>query len=358
MRFAFAHPELCVLALVPWVIWLGQYIIDKRRLKHQQPAKTATIYHPFAAVLGAISQKLGRGPSAQGVWRPLYYALWAIIWLLLALAAMEPQWLEDKTQVQSEGVDMVLAVDLSRSMLALDMSPDWRNPMTRITRLGVVKQVVARFLNNRMEQGGDRFGLVLFGDNAYVQSGLTVDGLAVAEMLDQSHVGLAGDSTAIGDALALGVKLLRDRPAKSRVLILLTDGENTAGTILPNDAGQLIREHGIKLYAISVGRDDEVPFPEAGLLGGVEIVMANMKTDEEALKELVRIAGGQFFQATNPEHLQTIYDQINAMETTKAESQTFTRRSPQYQIPLGLALLCLVIGLGVGILQPAQEGRA
>lgn len=346
----FASPAFALLLLVPLLyaairltvftvqIWRGQTedgSIPKWRL-----------YHPSAKILHAIWSQM-KLPLPKHDIKPSHwshYLIWALIWCLLTIAAMEPVRLTQRVNQDTEGVDMVLAVDLSRSMLALDMSEDPYNPRTRITRLGVVKQVLGEFIANRLQSGGDRMGLVLFGDNAYVQSALTIDGLALIQMLGQAEIGLAGDSTAIGDALTLGIKMLKDRDAKSKVLILLTDGANTAGTIAPESAAQLMPELGIRFYAISVGKGSQVPFPEMTPLG-VRIVMANMETDEGALQNMANLAKGRFFRAADPEALEAIYEQINALETSESDARVWVMREPLFRWPLGfgLGVLCMYV---------------
>jgi Ca-activated chloride channel family protein len=259
-----------------------------------------------------------------------FLLLW-LIWAALVGTLMKPQILETHTEVVSAGYDLMLAVDTSRSMEALDFSVDGKP----VNRLAVVKGVVGRFIEQR---SGDRVGLVLFGDNAFLQAPLTVDGAAVSAMLETAVPRMAGDATAIGDAVGVAVKKLRERPESSRILILLTDGENTAGTLPPREAALLAQRNGVRIYTIGVGSEGEVPFPEDG-----RIKMAEMPLDEPLLKELAGITGGAYFRATDSRALEEIYRQIDALEKSEAESRSVLIPHPLYRWPLGVGLLALFL---------------
>jgi Ca-activated chloride channel family protein len=225
----------------------------------------------------------------------------------------------------------MLAVDASRSMEALDFTVDGRP----VNRMAVVKGVVGRFIEQRE---GDRVGLVVFGDSAHLQSPLTVDGVAVRRMLENLVPRMAGDATAIGDAIGLAVKKLRERPPGSRVLILLTDGENTSGTLSPVDASRLAALYGVRIYTVGVGSKGEVPFPE----DDGRIVMTDMEIDEDLLRDIAARTGGDYFLATNTQALEGIYGQIDALEKTEAETRSTWLPRPLYRWPLGFALLALL----------------
>jgi Ca-activated chloride channel family protein len=261
-----------------------------------------------------------------------YKKLLALLWLALVLAIMQPQFVDKFTSVKNKGYDLMLAVDLSGSMKALDFSTQTE----RIDRLDVTKKVVTEFVNQRQ---GDRIGLILFGQQAYLQVPLTLDTLSVAQMLNNAIVGMAGDSTAIGDALGLAVRNLRDRPKESRVIILLTDGEDNASSIPPLQAADLAKQYGIRIYTIGVGNDGAVPFPD----GNGNIVMAQLGMDEDLLKEIAAKTDGSYFKATDTQSLEEIYQRINAMEKTEAQSREYLIREPLYRYPLGTALALLMI---------------
>lgn len=337
--FHFAAPLQLAWLLVPLLIWLVYRFLFTQ--KDNEPESGTYLYHPAAGWLKMLMEKTGAAPRrAQTNWR---WVWWSLVWLLFTLALMQPEILRSQTRVKSEGIDLVLATDLSRSMLALDMSKDWRDADNRVTRMEVVRQVLYRFVADRMkDQPGDRMGLVWFGENAYVASPLTNDGDAVLETLQDMQVGLAGDATAIGDAVALSVKMLKPSNAKSRVIILLTDGENTAGSIQPLDAAKLAKDYGVHFYAIAIGKSDKVPFPQDGPFG-TKIIEAEMKVDVETLKEMARITQGSFFRATEPDVLKEVYNRINAIERTESESTVLMQHEPLFRWPLGLALAAIII---------------
>jgi Ca-activated chloride channel family protein len=339
----FLTPWQSVWLVAPLLLWgavrLYQHLARRRPTPPDQ-APEWQVLHPATVLLQHMVKHLGsQRPEAprhsSHRWRK---AGWCLAWSLLVLAMMQPEWLHSRRRITGLGVDIVLAVDLSRSMLALDMSKDWRNAKERVTRLDVVRNVLHRFIQNRVEeQPGDRYGLVYFADHAYVQSPLTADGLSIAQMLATMQVGMAGEATAIGDAVALGVKLLKERDAKSRVLVLLTDGANNAGMIQPLDAARLAKEYDVHFYAISVGASHQVPFPEQ-TPQGLRIIQATMEVDDAALSAMAKTASGQFFQARDPEGLRKIYDYINQVEVSPAESYVMQTGEPLYRWPLGLGL--------------------
>jgi Ca-activated chloride channel family protein len=215
-------------------------------------------------------------------------------------------------------------------MEALDFTVEGR----RVSRMAVVKGVISRFLERRH---GDRVGLVLFGDSAYMQAPLTVDIAAVQQLLDNAVPRMAGDATAIGDSIAVAVKRLRDRPEGSRVLVLVTDGENTAGSLPPLEAARLARLYGIRVYTIGVGSKGLVPFMEAG-----RMTMQKMEIDEELLREVARLTEGAYFRATDTSALEEIYRQIDSLEKTEAKSRSILVPTPLYRWPLALALTALM----------------
>lgn len=345
--FSFAHPLNFLLLFMPFAVleWHRYVQMRKTARKEEPPQTENALYHPSAPLLHAMQTQLGGGGKKKPVtaWHRL---LWWGGWIGLVVASMGPQWVEQEVRIESEGVDLVMAVDLSKSMLAMDFATNLQTARGRVTRLDVVKDVVEDFIAGRLKaHDGDRYGLVLFGNHAYVQTPLTIDGLAVAEMLKQTEVGIAGDATAIGDAIAMGVKLLKDRQAESRVLILLTDGSNTAGTVPPKEAARLAKQYGVRFYAIAVGNRDMVPYPEQTPFGE-RIVMARMEMDEEGLKELVEIAGGQYYRADSTGTLRAIYDRIDELEQTRAESHVRVIAEPLFRIPLivgGVSFVLLLL---------------
>jgi Ca-activated chloride channel family protein len=262
----------------------------------------------------------------------LFIILLSLLWICLVLALMRPQIVDRLTEVKNKGYDIMLAVDLSGSMRALDFSKG----RDRVNRLDVAKEVVGNFVRDRKN---DRIGLVLFGDHAYQYTPLTPDTAEVSKMLNDTVISMAGDGTAIGDAIGLAVKGLRDRPEKSRIIILLTDGEDTASSIPPLQAAKLAKEYGIRIYTIGIGSNGLVPYPDQ--YGRIIMVKTNL--DEKLLKEIADITGGDYFRATDSSALHEIYAHINKMEKSKGITRQYLIRTPLYRYPLGAALVLLVL---------------
>ena len=263
--------------------------------------------------------------------RPILILL-SLVWVFLVLALMQPEKVDRFKQVKSEGYDLMLAVDISSSMQAVDFSTQTKV----ISRLDVTKDVVGKFVLGRR---GDRVGLVTFGQQAYLHVPLTLDTVSVSRMLSDTMAGMAGNATAIGDAIGLSVRTLRERPKGSRVLVLLTDGEDNASSIPPMEAAKLAKQYGIRIYTVGVGRNGQVPFPTR--FGGY--AMVEVSIDEALLKEIAEVTGGQYFLATDQKALESIYSKINELEKTESNQTTFLIREPFYYYPLGLSMLCLLI---------------
>lgn len=261
----------------------------------------------------------------------LFFILLSVSWFLLVIALMQPERVDQFSQVSNKGYDLMLAVDLSASMQAVDFSTQLKT----ISRLDVTKEVVGKFVLGRQ---GDRVGLITFGENAYLHVPLTLDTVSVSRMLNDTVSGMAGNATAIGDAIGLSVRTLRERPKGSRVLVLLTDGEDNASSIPPLEAAKLAKQYGIRIYTIGVGKKGLVPFPRQ--FGGYG--MAEVSMDEELLKEIAALTDGHYFLATDQKALESVYRQINELEKSESNQTTFLIREPFYYYPLGLAMLILL----------------
>jgi Ca-activated chloride channel family protein len=288
----------------------------------------STLLHP---ALGRLASTFVAARSLTHVGNRLHIVLLTLVWIALVATVMRPQWLEPYTEVRTEGYDLMLAVDTSRSMEALDFTVDNR----QVSRMAVIKGVLERFIKAR---AGDRIGLIVFGSQAFVLSPLTLDLQTLHGLLDSVIARMAGDGTAIGDAIGLGVKKLHERPEGSRVLILVTDGENTGGSIPPNLAARLAAHEGIRIYTIGVGSKGLVPFIEDG-----KMTQVRMEIDEDLLTEVANVTGGAYFRATDSSALDQIYKKIDALEKTRAESRTVMIPQSLYRWPLGVALLLLLL---------------
>jgi Ca-activated chloride channel homolog len=256
-------------------------------------------------------------------------------WALLILAAARPQWIGEPLALRSSGRDLMLAVDLSGSMKRRDMQvgDQW------LTRLDVVKQVAGEFIERR---NGDRIGLILFGTRAYLQAPLTFDRPTVRALLEEAVIGLAGEQTAIGDAIGLGVKRLRERPSQNRVLILLTDGANTAGEVHPMDAARFAAKLGLKIYTIGVGADVAM----MRRLYGTARVNPSADLDEPTLAAIARTTGGRYFRARQTNELVDIYRTLDELEPVVGDDEQFRPATELYYWPLALALLLVIALLG------------
>ncbi len=344
--FSFHWPWFAVLLPLPLLVW--RFWPRKRNAADfQDHGEGATLLHP---ALGRLASTFLTSRSLTHMGSLQQFIMLALLWVSLIVALMRPQWLEPYTEVRTEGYDLMLAVDTSRSMEALDFSVDNR----QVTRMAVIKGVLGRFIKARE---GDRIGMVVFGSQVYVLSPMTLDVQAVHVLVDSIVARMAGDGTAIGDAIGLSVKKLRERPEGSRVLILVTDGENTEGSLPPKLAAQLAAQEGIRIYTIGVGSKGLVPFFENGQLTKVK-----MEIDEDLLTEIASLTGGAYFRATDTDALEKIYQRIDALEKTQAESRTVMLPQPLYRWPLGLALLILLLlglfpdGIPRDLLQAGARG--
>jgi len=279
----------------------------------------------FTAVAGGLAR------GAQRSWWRVLLAVLA--WLLLVLAACRPQFVGDPIRLPVSGRDLLLAVDISGSMQTQDMVEGRRV----IDRLTAVKRVAGEFIGRRQ---GDRLGLILFGQQAYLQTPLTFDRKTVRQLLDEAAIGLAGRATAIGDAIGLAVKRLREQTQDNRVLILLTDGANTAGEIEPLKAAQLAAQSDIRIYTIGIGADEVMM---RDVFGGRRRVNPSSDLDEETLLAIADLTGGQYFRGRDIQALQEIYALLDALEPLEVEEDTFRPVRDLYHWPLAGALLLSLV---------------
>jgi Ca-activated chloride channel family protein len=264
----------------------------------------------------------GSTRNRPGLWLAL------LTWVLLVIAAARPQWQGEAMPLPLEGRDLMLAVDLSGSMA----EEDFVIGRQRVDRLTATKIVAGNFIGKRK---GDRVGLILFGEQAYLQAPLTYDLKTVITLLEESFINMAGQKTAIGDAIGLAIKRLRDKEGE-KVLILMSDGENTAGQMDPLKAAELAQQTGLKIYTIGIGAD-----PEADFFG---MVRGRGGLDEKTLTRIAEITGGRYFRARDTRQLMAIYDAIDAMEPLENEQRFFRPVDELFFWPAGLALL-LALGL-------------
>jgi Ca-activated chloride channel family protein len=272
--------------------------------------------------------------SASRNWR-LRRILFALIWLLLVVAAVRPQWLGDPIALPTSGRRLLLAVDVSGSMAAKDMAEG-------ASRLQVVQEVAGHFIDGRK---GDRVGLILFGTQPYLQAPLTADLATVHRFLDDAVIGIAGGETAIGDAIGLALKRLGSESSETdagrkTVLVLLTDGVSNAGVMPPLQAAKLAAETGLRVYTIGVGAAEE-----EGFFG---LSMRNSDLDEDTLRSIAKATGGEYFRATDEQALQEVYRRIDQLEPTAGQQQWLRPAVEWFTWPLAVALLLSIPAAWVG----------
>jgi Ca-activated chloride channel family protein len=304
------------------------------RLAPAKPRHDAALRVPFFKQMQVLKQS-SQGPSKR--WFNLSL-LW-LIWILVVLAAADPRWLGEAKSLPYTGRDLMLAVDISKSMEQQDMLPLGVTAMQfqnrRFNRLDAVKAVVGNFAEQRQ---GDRLGLILFADQAYLQAPLTYDTATVNQLLQEAQIGFAGAATAIGDALGLAIKRLKDRPEGSRRIILLSDGANTAGQTDPMVAAQKARDMGVKVYTIGFGADEQV----VQTVFGPRRHNPSGDLDEAALQEIAELTGGQYFRARSTEELELIHKRLDTLEPIELDELTVRPSKRLFFWPLGLALLLTV----------------
>ena len=275
--------------------------------------------------------------------KPVLAVLASLVWLLLLLAAARPQWVGEVETLPVTGRDLLLAVDISGSMDTQDMVLKGKP----VNRLAVVKKVAGEFIQRRK---GDRVGLVLFGSRAYLQTPLTFDTETTAILLDESEIGLAGRETAIGDAIGLAVKRLREDAASERVLILLTDGANTSGEVQPMQATEFAAREGLKIYTVGVGADEMMVQD----FFGSRLVNPSADLDEATLRAIAERTGGTYFRARDAQALADIYEQLDELEPVESDQESIRPVDELFFWPLSGAFL-LVLAAALAAMLPGMR---
>ena len=282
-----------------------------------------------AAIQISTVEGVLRAPkSVRYYLRHLPFVLRTAAYALLVVALARPQGIEQNVRTSTEGIDIMLSIDVSGSMLARDFKPD---------RITAAKEVAASFISDRV---GDRIGLVVFAGEAFTQSPLTTDQSTLQTLLARIRSGLIEDGTAIGNGLATAINRLRESEAKSKVIILLTDGINNRGEIAPMTAAEIARAQGIRVYTIGVGTRGTAPYPAVDMFGNMTFINQKVEIDEKTLTEIARLTGGRYFRATDKEKLQAIYDEINQLEKSRVE---VTERITYHELFLGWVLAALAL---------------
>src|SRR5574344_2226547 len=315
----FEYPRLLWLLLIPLLLVLHYLYIE---LKDRRPHLRVSTLTPWKT----------NGHSVLGVIRHFPFALRTIALVMIIIAIARPRSSSKLDKVDSEGIDIVLAMDVSTSMLARDFNPD---------RISAAKDIAIEFIAQRPS---DRIGIVVFASESYTQCPLTTDRATLINLMKEIQTGLIDDGTAIGNGLATAVARLKDSNAKSRVVILLTDGVNNSGEIPPQTAADIAKSYGIRVYTIGVGANGNDPY-RVITPWGVDMQNMPVQIDEDLLKKIANTTGGRYFRATDNTKLSEIYSEINKMEKARTTIDSF----PVYKELFGtfglIALICLLMEL-------------
>lgn len=319
--------------LWPWALALAPLPFIYRWLRRPADVKIQALRAPLLAKVALDDSASIKTSSWQ---RRLLLIVLSLCWLSALLAIARPVWIGAPVSMPTNGRDILLAVDISGSMEQEDMRINGRE----VNRLIAVKAVVGDFV---VKREGDRLGLILFGEKAYLQTPLTFDRKTMQTLLNEAQIGFAGSNgTAIGDAVGLAVKRLQDRPENHRVVILLTDGSNNAGELDPMEAADLARRAKVKIYTVGIGAESQQSW---GLFGS-QVTNPSADLDESALQGIADATGGQFFRARDPEELAAIYGELNRLEPLEQTAETIRPVSTLFHWPLALTFfLSLVLVL-------------
>lgn len=323
-QFGFAHP---------WVLWLLLLLPILVILKGRLGGTPAVVYSS-TGTLKEIGKR--RKSRAGGILALLSHL--ALACFIIALA--RPQLGSTLTRVQASGVDIMIALDVSRSMLAEDFTIG----NDRANRIDTVKLVTERFIRSRPN---DRIGIVAFAGRPYLVSPLTLDHDWLIANLDRLQVGLVEDGTAIGSALASAANRLKDKEAKTKLIVLLTDGDNNAGRVTPLTAAEAAKALGIRVYAIGAGSNGLVPFPFQDVFGRTQYRSVRMDFQEDTLREIANVTNGEYFRATETNSLERVFDAIDKLEKTKVEVEKFSQYRDLFAWFIGAGLILLAVELGL-----------
>ena len=315
----------------PWLLLLLPLPLIVRALSKppSEQAVRSALRVPFYHQLMQLRDR--ESLSIKSTKSPLVISHW-LLWLSLLAAASGPQWVGEPQALPSTGRDLMLAVDISGSMAQQDMKVQG----SALPRITVVKAVVNEFVRQRQ---GDKLGLILFGSRAYIQSPLSFDLVTLGQLMEEAEVGFAGKQTAIGDAIGFAIKRLRKRPENSRVVILLTDGADTASTLPPLEAAAAAQRENIRIYTIGVGATEMVKRGFFGTGLGAKKINPSADLDEKTLREIAHQTGGEYYRARNTEELQAAYNAIAALEPIEQEQQQIRPRRSLLHWPLTAALI-------------------
>jgi Ca-activated chloride channel family protein len=308
-----------------WILWCLPLPLFSLLLPSKKQGQEAALRVP-SLTKGIESQSQRKGMNKTRL------LLATLAWVALVLAASRPQWLGEPVSIPAQGRDLMIAVDLSGSMKIDDMQVNGR----QVDRLKMIKYVLSDFIKRRV---GDRLGLILFADTAYLQAPLTYDRETVEQLLNESLIGLVGEQTAIGDAIGLAIKRFEAREESNKVLILLTDGQNTAGNITPEQANELAINNGVTVYTIGVGADKML----VQSFFGNRQVNPSQDLDEGMLTDIATSTGGRYFRARDAASLRQIYTTLDELEPIVRESKQMRPLQALFFYPLALGILITIL---------------
>lgn len=293
----FEYPRLLWLLVIPFLLVLHYIYIEKAGRRPHMRVSTAVPW-------------MKHGRSFMTFFRHVPFMLRTFVLVMVVLAIARPRSSEEFSKVDTEGIDIVMAMDVSTSMLARDLTPD---------RINASKDIAIEFISQRPS---DRMGIVVFAGESFTQCPLTTDRATLINLMKEVQTDLIEDGTAIGNGLATAVARLKDSDAKSRVVILLTDGVNNSGEVSPQTAAEIAKTYGVRVYTIGVGKEGMAPYPVM-TPWGVQVQNMKVEIDEKLLKEVAESTGGRYFRATDNTKLAEIYSEINKMEKAKTTVDSF-----------------------------------
>ncbi|WP_051326835.1 VWA domain-containing protein [Aliagarivorans taiwanensis] len=318
-----------------WIWLLLPLPLLLKRWRKPQQQLSASLNNVSLPSLDSQQQQTIHSKRPQQLWQ------W-LLWSLLLAALSRPQLLGDSPEpIVEQGRDLLLAVDMSGSMQINDLVQDDE----QVDRLTIVKALLKEFI---AERRGDRIGMILFADHAYLASPLSFDLQALQSQVDDLVHGLVGDMTAIGEAIGMGVRQLLEQPAEQRILILLTDGQNTSGSVDPMEAAQVAADNQVVIYTVGIGADEMLQRS----LFGVRKVNPSWDLDEQSLIEIAQMTGGQYFRARDQQQLQQIYREIADLNPISEAEQFFRPKKELFFWPLGLMLGLLLLKLALALPRP------
>lgn len=330
MTWSFAWPWMFACLPLPYLVWRFAPVASHG----------GAIRVPFFELLEAST-----GDHRQSAtW--MRAVVVATCWVLLVSAAARPQWVGDLERIPASGRNLMLAVDLSGSMKVEDLELDGH----QVDRLTVVRLLGSDFLERRV---GDRVGLILFGSQAYLQAPLSFDRATVGTLLAESFIGIAGERTAIGDAIGLAIKSLRLEQAEHRVLVLLTDGANTAGSVDPREAARLAATAGLRIHTVGIGASSM----RVNSLFGAREINPSAELDEAMLRDIAGTTGGQYFRADTSAALEEVYDLLDTIEPVPQTDRDARRVEEVFHWPLSVVALGVLVWMLLGVRGRRDAGR-